>query len=246
MLEYMTLFIQSTAAAILLGLTIYLGRNWPRRIILAINALAGGVILFFIIKTVSDVTTRISDMLHGGQTVSAPFNPVLFTFISFLGLVGVPFLLVFAVRERRRSVVLAIAFGLFNLSFALVVGSEAATGIYSPGPAAIIVLFLLFLLEGVSIGALLMKGEPAFLYVLTLGLTAGLPALAGFNFSAAVNSDLIVPFIQAASAGFFIFYLPFIIAAGKSQKDVSWQFIGMLLGLVLAGLLVTALPFLGG
>ncbi len=246
MLYYMTLLVQSTVAAILLGSAIYLGRSWPRRVILAINALAGGVILFIIIKTVSDVVTRISEMLHGGQSTPMPLNPAIFTIAALIGLVGVPFLLVFAIRERRRSVVLAVAFGFFNLSLTLVIGSEATTGIYSPGLAAAAALFLLFLLEGVSIGALLLKGQPAYAYVLGLGLTAGLPALAGFNLSAAVNNDLIVPFVQAASAGFFIFYLPFIMTVGKDQKDVRWQFIGMLTGLILAGLLVTALPLLGG
>ncbi len=237
--------IQTTVAALLIGLAVYLGRSWPRRVILTINALAGGVILFLIIRTVSDVVTRISEMLHGGQPAPMALNPVIFTAAALAGLVGVPFLLVFAVRERRRSVVLAVAFGLFNLSLTLVMGGEAATGIYSPGPAVPIVLFLLFLLEGVSIGALLMKGQPAFVYVLGLGLTAGLPALVGFNLSAAVNNDLIVPFVQAASAGAFIFYLPFIMTIGKDQNDVRWQFIGMLTGLILAGLLVTALPILG-
>jgi len=93
---------------------------------------------------------------------------------------------------------------------------------------------------------LLIKGQPSPMYVLSLGLIAGLPALAGFNLSAAANNDLISPFLQAASAGFFIFYLPFVLTIGKDQNDVRWQFIGMLTGLVLAGALLTALPILGG
>ncbi|MFA5866734.1 MAG: hypothetical protein WC891_02040 [Actinomycetota bacterium] len=243
----MTLLVQSTVVAILLGLVVYVGRSWPRRVILAINALAGGVILFLIVKTVSDVVIRIGEIFQSGQPApTLAFNPVIFTVVALFGLVGVPLLLVFAIRERRRSVVLSVAFGLFNLSLALVIGGEAATGIYSAGAAAAGALFLLFLLEGVSIGALLIKGQPSPMYVLSLGLIAGLPALAGFNLSAAANNDLISPFLQAASAGFFIFYLPFVLTIGKDQNDVRWQFIGMLTGLVLAGALLTALPILGG
>ena len=242
----MTIWIQFTVVAVLLGLVIYLGRGWPRRVILAINALGGGVILFLIIKTVSDVVTRIGEILSSEQAASVPLGPVIYIIVSLFGLVGIPLLLVFAVGERRRSVILAVAFGLFNLSIALVIGSEAASGLYTAGPATAGALFMLFLLEGVSIGALLMRGQPEPLYVLGLGLTACLPAIAGFFLGTAANNDLIVPFIQAAAAGFFIFYLPFIMAVGKDQKDVRWQFIGMLTGLILAGLVVTALPILGG
>jgi ZIP family zinc transporter len=246
MLEYMAIWIQLTVIAIFLGLTVYLGRAWPRRVILAINALAGGVILFLIIKTVSDIVTRISDIFNSELATSLPLSPVIYAVVSLFGLVAIPLILVFSVGERRRSVVLAVAFGLFNLAMALSLGSEVANGLYATGPAAAAALFLLFLLEGTAIGALLMRGRPKLLYVLSLGLTAGLPALAGFNLSVAVNNDLIVPFIQAAAAGFLVFYLPFSLAVGKDQNDVKWQFIGMLTGLILAGLVATALPLLGG
>ncbi len=243
----MTLLVQTTVAAILLGLLIYLGGSWPRRVILAINALAGGVILFLIVKTVSDIVIRIGELLQSGQPATTlEFNPLVFITVALFGLVGIPLILVFALRERRRSIILSVAFGLFNLSLALVIGGEAATGIFSVGPAAAGALFLLFLLEGVSIGALLMKGRPAPAYVLSLGLIAGLPALAGFNLSGAAGNNLIAPFVQAAAAGFFIFYLPFVLTVGKDQNDVRWQFIGMLTGLILAGSLLTALPILGG
>jgi hypothetical protein len=242
----MAILVQTSVIAILIGLLIYLGRSWPRRVILTINAMAGGVILFLIIKTVSEVVTRISEIFHSAPTSSVSLTPAIYTGVSLFGLIAIPLFLVFAVGERRRSVVLAVAFGLFNLSLALALSGEVANGLYTAGPAAAGALFLLFLLEGFSIGALLMRGQPKLLYVITLGLTAALPAIAGFNLGAGVSNDLIAPFVQATSAGFFVFYLPFILSVGQDQEDVKWQFIGMLTGLVLAGLVFTALPFLGG
>jgi hypothetical protein len=242
MLKDMTIWFQLPVIAVFIGLLVYLGRSWPRRVILTINALAGGIILFLIIKTVSNVINGVSATLGSEQSVSMPLNPVIYTGVSLFGLVGIPLILVFAVGERRRSVVLAVAFGLFNLVFALVIGSETATGLYSAGLLATGAMLILFLLEGVSIGALLMRGQPEPLYILGLGLTAVLPAIAGFNLGASASLDLVEPFILAAAAGFFIFYLPFILKVGKDQNDVRWQFIGMLAGLILAGLVVTTLP----
>jgi hypothetical protein len=238
----MTIWVQLPVIAVFIGLLTYLGRGWPRRVILTVNALAGGIILLLIIKTVSNVINGVSATLGSEQAISTPLNPVIYTAVSLFGLVGIPLILVFAVGERRRSVVLAVAFGLFNLVFALVIGSETATGLYTAGLVVTGAMLILFLLEGVSIGALLMRGQPEPLYILGLGLTAVLPAIAGFNLGASASLDLIEPFILAAAAGFFIFYLPFILKVGKDQNDVRWQFIGMLAGLILAGLVVTVLP----
>jgi hypothetical protein len=242
MLGGMTIWFQLPVISVFIGLLIYLGRGWPRRIILTINALAGGIILLLIIKTVSNVINGVSATLASEQAISMPLNPVIYVAVSLFGLVGIPLILVFVVGERRRSVVLAVAFGLFNLVFALVIGSEAATGLYSASLVTTGAMLILFLLEGVSIGALLMRGQPKPLYILGLGLTAALPAIAGFKLGASASLDLIEPFILAAAAGFFIFYLPFILTVGKDQHDVRWQFIGMLAGLVLAGLVVATLP----
>lgn len=245
MLKGMTLWIQFTVAAIFIGIAVYLGRGWPRRIILTINALAGGVILFFIIKMGSEVINRLGELLVAGQAANIKMNPVIFSAVTGFGLIGIPLILVFAVRERRRSVVLAIAFALFNLAVCLTITGDASSGLYSAGIGTGTAFFFIFLLEGVSIGALLMKGRPEILYVLGLALTPSLAALAGFNLPGA-DTSLVVPFAQAAATGFLIFYLPFIMAVGKDQNDVRWQFIGMLTGLVLAGAFVTSLPLLGG
>lgn len=246
MLSPMTIWVQLTVIAVLLGLVVYLGRGWPRRVILAINSLAGGVILFLIIKTVSGVVAQISELLLSEKVASIPLSPVIYATVALFGLVGIPLILVFAVGERRRSVILAVAFGFFNLSLALVVGGEMAIGLYAAGTATTGALFLLFLLEGVSIGALLMTGKPEPLYVLGLGLAAGLPALVGFNLGASFNNDLVALFVQSVAAGFFVFYLPFIMAVGKDKNEIRWQFIGMLTGLILTGLIVTSLSILRG
>lgn len=245
MLMHMTLLTQLTVAAVFIGLSVYLGGGLPRRVTVTVNSLGAGVILFLIIKLVSDVVTRLAELFRN-EPGAVPFslNPWIFSAISIFSVVGIPLILVFIIRERRRSVILAIAFGLFNLTLALVASTDTVNGLYSDNIFVTMTLALLFLLEGLAIGSLLIKNKPGLFYVLTLGLTVSLPAVAGFNLGAASNLDLVLPFSQAAAAGFLIFYLPFIIAVGKNE-DVKWQFIGMLTGLILTGAIITALPLLG-
>lgn len=242
----MTLPVQLTIAAVFVGLAVYLGGNLPRRVILTLNSLGGGVILFIVVKLVSEIINRLTELFRNKPgAVSLAQNPWLYSAVTLFGLVGIPLILVFLVKERRRSVVLAIAFGLFNLTIALVISTDAANGLYSLNAFVAATVALLFLLEGVSIGALLIKLRPSPFYVLFLGLIVALPASAGFNLSGASNIDLIVPFAQAAAAGFLVFYLPFVLSPGKDNKDVKWQFIGMLTGLVVTGALLTTMPLLG-
>jgi hypothetical protein len=242
----MTLLAQFTIAAVFVGLAVSLGGNLHRRVILALNALGGGVIMFLIIKLVSEIMTRLSELFRNKPgAVSLAQNPWLFAAVTVAGLVVVPLILIFVVRERRRSIVLAIAFGLFNLTTTLIISTDTANGLYTLNAFSTTGVALLFLLEGVSIGALLIKNRPGPFYLLILGLTVSLPALAGFNLSAASNIDLIVPFAQTAAAGFMLFYLPFVLSAGKDEGDVKWQFIGMLSGMIVTGAILTALPILG-
>lgn len=247
MLIPMTIWTQLTIAAVFLGLSIYLAGDIPRRAIVFFNAVGGGVILFLIIKLSSEVITRLAELLHNEPgAVTFSLNPWIFSVISLLGLFGIPLILVFIIRERRRSVILAVAFGLFNLTIALFISTEAANGLFFISVLVTLVLAILFLLEGFAVGSLLIKSRPGSLYVLSLGVIIALPALAGFNLSGASDLNLIIPFAQAGAAGFLIFYLPFIINVSKNNSDVKWQFIGMLIGLITTGAILTALPLLGG
>ncbi len=239
-----TVLAQFTVIAIFLGLAVYLGRKAPARVILTINAFAAGTILYFIVMTMSNVFNRAAELVQLGNTSALLLNPVMFVMVCLLGLVGIPLTLVFAVGERRRSVIIAIAFGLLNLGLFLNIGSNVVEGLYAVTIATLALLSVLFLFQGLSIGALLMRTEPALSYVITLGLIAALPALIGFNIPSVHSLDFVSPFVQATAAGFMIFYLPFIMAVKTNKKDVTWQFIGMLTGLALTGVLVTALPLL--
>lgn len=239
---------QLTILALFLGLAVYLSRGLPKRVILVVNAFASGSILFFVISTTSVVVTRIAELVQTKPAYTGFLGvPWVFAAITLSAIFVVPLVMVFVVGERRRSVIIAVAMGLFNLGFCLTTGNEAASGILSLTPVTAALLALLFLLEGVSIGALLMKAKPSFSFVLTLAITAAAPALVGFNLPSVSSADIFVPIAYAAAAGFMLFYLPFILgtAGGNKANDVKWHFIGMLGGLFTTGLVYTAFNLVG-
>jgi len=244
---FMTIAAQLTIIAIFIGLAVFRATGLPKRIILVINALAAGSILYLIITTVSTVGGRAAELLQsatrGGGFIG---NAWIFTALAVVGIFAVPLILIFVVAERRRSVIIAIAFGLFNLGLTLTYAGDVSSGLMTATVTFVILLAVLFALEGLSIGALLMRSEPEWLFVAGLGLTAGLPALLGMNLTSVRSLDLIVPFVYAAGAGFMLFYLPFILGAGKTSNDIKWHFIGMLSGILLTGSLLTALPLVAG
>jgi zinc transporter ZupT len=244
----MNLLTQLTVLAVFIGLAVYLARGLPKRVVLVANAFAAGSVLFLIISTVSTVITRIAELSQANQAaVGFLGNPWVFALITLFAIFIVPMIMIFTVGERRRSVIIAVAIGLYNLGFGLTVGSETVSGILGISVNVGVLLALIFLLEGVAIGALLMKARPNPLFVLGLGATAILPALVGFNLTSAGSLDLIVPLTYSISAGFMLFYLPFILGLtdGGNSNDIKWHFIGLLTGLFLTGLVTTAFSLLG-
>ena len=238
----MTLTAQLTVLAVFAGLTIYLAKSLPKRIILAINSFAAGNILFLIVMTTSSVINRGAEMIDAGRAGTGFLgNAWLFLAVTSVAIFAVPLVLIFVVGERRRSIIIAVAMGLLNLGLALSLGGDAATGLIPFTSLTVTLMAFLFLLEGLSMGALLMKTQVNPWFVVSLGIIAGLPALAGFNISSVQAADVIIPFTYAASAGFMIFYLPFILGTSHSSQDIKWHFIGMITGLFTSGLIVTTL-----
>jgi hypothetical protein len=238
----MTLIAQLTVLAVFAGLAIYMAKSLPKRVILAINAFAAGVVLFLIVMTTSSVINRGSEMVNAGQT-GAGFmgNAWIFLAAASAIIFGLPLVLIFVFGERRRSVIIAVAMGLLNLGLSITLGSDLASGLIPVAALSIVLLVGLFLMEGVSMGALLMKTHVNPMFVLSLGLIAGLPALAGFNNPWPGAIDWVVPFAYAASAGFMIFYLPFILGTSHAPNDIKWHFIGMIGGLFTSGLIISML-----
>jgi zinc transporter ZupT len=244
----MNLLTQLTVLAVFLGLAVYLARGLPKRVILVANAFAAGSILFLIISTISVVITRIAELSQANRaTVGFLSNPWVFAAITLFAIFVVPMIMIFTVGERRRSVIIAVALGLFNLGFGLTAGSDTVSGILGITIGVGALLALIFLLEGVAIGALLMKARPTPWFVIGLGATAVLPALVGFNLNSVSSLDIFVPLIYAAAAGFMLFYLPFILGMtnGGNSNDIKWHFIGILTGLFVTGLVITAFSLLG-
>ena len=238
---------QLSLLGLFLGAAVSLARRLPRRLALTVNAFSGGVILFFLITTVSDVITRLSELPKIGQ--AGPGYAVgswIFAAATLLGIFGIPLLLVFIVKERRRPVVVAIALGLFNLAIAMKLASELFYGLSAVTLLAIVLLTGLFVLEGIVIGSPFISQKPAPAQVVSLVIAVVLAALAGFNIPGGAAPDYVIPFSEAVAAGFFLFYLPFSLTAGTNPNDVKWHFIGLLTGLCLTGSVVTALALVTG
>lgn len=241
-------FAQLTVAAIFLGLAVYLAKGLPKRVALVINAFAAGTVLFLIISMVSSIVGRVADLFEAsGVTGGILADPWIFTVIAVGSIFIVPLVMIFVVRERRRSVILAVALGLYNLGFALTASNEVANGILGVSVAVALLLALIFLLEGLAIGALLLNARPNPGLVVGLGVTAALPSLIGLNIPAVGSLDVFVPFIYAAAAGFLLFNLPFLLGLNdnRTSNDIKWHFIGMLAGLFCTGLIVTAFSLIG-
>lgn len=242
---FMIILAQLTILAVFAGLAINSAKSLPKRVIMAINAYGAGTILFLIVLTTSSVVNRGAEMIQAAQAgVGFLGNAWLYLAAASVAIFGVPLLLIFVFGERRRSVIIAIAMGLFNLGLGLSLGGDLATGLVSVSLITIVLMALLFLLEGVTMGALLMKTQVNPGFVITLGLIAGLPALAGFNMSSPLTLDFVAPFAYAASAGFMVFYLPFILGTSHSPQDIKWHFIGMIGGLFSAGFIISMLTML--
>ncbi len=239
---------QLTVIAIFIGLAVYLAQDLPKRIVLVINAFAAGTVLFFIISMVSGVLGRMAELFQANTFAGGIFaNPWVFTVVALLAIFVSPLVMIFVVGERRRSVILAVALGLFNLGFALTSSNEVASGILNVTIGPALLLALIFLLEGLAIGALLLNARPSWYLVTALGATTVVPALIGFNMPSLGSLDVFVPFTYAAAAGFLLFYLPFILGLNdkNSPNDIKWHFIGMLSGLFCTGLIYTAFNLLG-
>ncbi len=239
---------QLTVIAIFLGLAVYLAKDLPKRVVLVINAFAAGSVLFFIISTISGVIGRMAELFQSSTFAGGIFaNPWVFTILALAAIFATPLIMIFVVGERRRSVILAVALGLFNLGFALTVGNEVSSGILNVTAGPGILLAVFFLLEGLAIGALLLNAQPSWLLVAGLGATATVPALIGFNMPALGSLDVFVPFAYAAAAGFLLFYLPFILGLNdkNTPNDIKWHFVGLLTGLFCTGLIYTAFNLLG-
>ncbi len=103
---------QLSLLGLFLGAAVSLARRLPKRLALTINAFSGGVILFLLITTVSDVVTRLSELPKIGQAgLGYAVGSWVFAAATLFGIFGVPLLLIFIIKERRRSVVVAIALG---------------------------------------------------------------------------------------------------------------------------------------
>jgi hypothetical protein len=246
MLFSMELVLQITVITLLAGLSVAFAKRLNARGRIILNAFAGGSILYLIIQTVGTVSLRTAELLQG-SSIGTGFvgNTWLFILVAVLGLFLLPLFLVFVVGERRRSVILAVAFGLFNLGLCLTAAGDTASGLLQVTLPLIIVFAVLFLIEGIGIGSLLLEAKTGLPMLVGLGVIAGLPALLGFNLTMVRSLDLFVPFMNAAAAGFMIFYLPFILSPGKSAGEIKAHFAAMLTGLLFTAGIVLSLGILG-
>ena len=241
----MFMALQLTVLFVFIGLALYMAAGLSKRTVMFFGSFGAGVILFMIITTVSNVYTQATDLISAGQKSGFVGSTWLFLAIAFFGILALPFFLVFVVGERRRSMIIAIAFGLFNFGMSLSLAGDFATGLITITWVTFIATALLFLTEGVSMASIIMGSKPEILYVLGLGLTAVGPAALGFNLSGARSLDIFVPFMNAACAGFMVFYLPFILGAGKTPEEVKTHFAGILTGLMVIGTVMAAVTVIG-
>lgn len=240
----MLVTIALTAIALFAGVFIAVINRPVSVISRLMSGFAGGIALYYSGTLIAGLVSQAENIAGSSTAVPSTTSLAGFLIVAAVGLVVLPVFVVFILRLRRFSFVLALAFGTLSLSIGLSVGSDQAAGIITATSLVIVLLAIRYLLIGLGAGGALMQRKVGAAELIAIGLVMTIPAIAGAFIPASPILDLVRILADSAAAGFLIFAIPFIVSAPHDERHVSSQFAGILLGFASIAVVEALIPIL--
>ncbi len=234
-----------SAVVIYLGLSIPFVKTRSPRSETIFRSLTLAVGLTFLLLTAIQLSNVTIDI------VSSARQGYIFTGIAISHIIAVvtgfilaPLMIVVVGKERRLPVLLAISFGLLNLSLGINLSLEYFTGIFAITIVSVLLLAIRFFLQGLTINGLDYPNTISVSEFLYLGLIAGLPFIAGILLETMTLNDIVIPLVQSMAVGLFIFTFSYSLINDR-RKELQINAAGFAGGIAIVAIIEIAINFFG-
>jgi ABC-type glucose/galactose transport system permease subunit len=210
-----------------------------------LKAFTGGVLIYYIGSTLADLVNGARNLIFNtGQGAIFVGNTILFCVAIFTGLIAGPLFVIFVLKQKNVPYLMAMAFGLINLSFAFALNEDLSSGVLALGAVTIVLLVIRYILEGLALSSSTFDDEFEIRDFYVILAIVALPAVLGLFFASPSATTFVNPFIQSLAVGLFVYALPrFIFDSSTGQKQ--YRFLLLIAGMSVASIVEIAAALIG-